>query len=261
MNLKGLHVNDRVAKPRKTGLTWCIDDGIPLNAFSDVITSFHRLIDGVKFGWGTALVTDCLKDKMTICRQYGVDYSFGGTLFEAYWAQDRIENFVDLIDSLACPVVEVSDGTIHLPPDERYQIIQEFKRHARVFSEVGSKNPEESATWNANDWIRLIKRDLDSGADMIILETRESGTAGLCLPNGELRQDITDGILSSMLDPSYLMFEAPNKSLQAYWIYKLGSNVNLSNIPFTGPVNLETLRLGLRSDTFSLLTAHSLILP
>lgn len=256
-----MHVNDRVAKRRKTGLTWCIDDGVPLNAFCDVITSFHRLIDGVKFGWGTALVTDCLPDKMAVCREYDVDYCFGGTLFEAYWTQDRIEEFVNLVDSMACPVVEVSDGTIELPPDERDQIIREFKQHARVFSEVGSKSPEESATWQASDWIRLIKRDLDSGADMIILETRESGTAGLCRANGELRQDITDGILSSMLDPSYLMFEAPKKSLQAYWVYKLGSNVNLSNIPLTGSVNLETLRLGLRSDTFSLLTTQSLILP
>lgn len=261
MNLKGLEVKDRYAKPRRAGLSWCIDDGIPLNLFRDIIMSYHRLIDGVKFGWGTALVTDCIGEKMAACREYGVDYAFGGTLFEAYWIQDRLEDFFDLVIASRCPVVEVSDGTIHLPQDERQRLIREFKPHARVFSEVGSKSPEESAAWNASDWVRLIAEDLESGADMIILETRESGTAGLCLPNGEIRPDLTDGILSSSLDPSSLMFEAPNKALQTYWIEKLGSNVNLSNIPLSGPVNLETLRLGLRSDTFSLVTAPSLILP
>lgn len=260
MDLKGLRVVDRVAKPRTMGLTWCIDDGVPLMLFRDIISSYHRLIDGVKFGWGTALVTDVIGDKMAVCRQYGVDYSFGGTLFEAYWVQDRVEEFLDLVITSQCPVVEVSDGTIHLPADERGHLIRQLKSYARVFSEVGSKNPDESLAWNAADWVRLIEKDLDSGADMIILETRESGTSGLCLPTGELRADVTDGILAASLDPSYLLFEAPNKTLQTYWIEKLGSNVNLSNIPLSGPVNLETLRLGLRSDTFSLIAAPSFIL-
>lgn len=261
MNLKGLEIIDRMAKPRTRGLTWCIDDGMPLASFRDVITSFHRHIDGVKFGWGTALVTDVIDEKMAVLQEYGVDYSFGGTLFEAYWAQDAIGPFMDLVQQCDCPVVEISDGTVHLPSDQRHHLIRLFKEYGRVFSEVGSKSPEESAHWTAGDWIRQIRRDLDSGADMIILESRESGTAGLCLPNGEIRRDLSDGILSSSIDPSSLMFEAPNKTHQAYWIQKLGSHVNLSNVPLNGIVNLETLRLGLRSDTFSLLAAPSLLLP
>lgn len=260
MDLKGLKVADRVAKPRTLGLSWCIDDGVPLNFFRDVVSSHHRLIDGIKFGWGTALVTDVINEKMAACREWGVDYSFGGTLFEAYWVQDRVEEFVDLVIASQCPVVEISDGTVDVPPDERYRLISELKRYARIFTEVGSKNPEESQSWQAHDWIRLIERDRESGADLIILETRESGTAGLCLPNGELRSDVTEGILNSSLDPSYLVFEAPNKALQTFWIERLGPNVNLSNIPLSAPVNLETLRLGLRSDTFSLLIAPSFIL-
>lgn len=254
MDIQGLRVPERTAKPRTAGLTWCIDDGMPVHAFADTIASFHRLIDGVKFGWGTALVTDCLAEKMAICRQYGVEYALGGTLFEAYWIQGRMGAFIDLITSLQCPVVEVSDGTIPLPAGARRQAIGDLKAFARVFSEVGSKSPEESARWTAQDWIQRIDRDRHSGADLVILETRESGTAGLCQPNGAIRTDLTDGILMSSLNPSYLMFEAPTKALQTYWILTLGSDVNLSNIPLSASVNLETLRLGLRSDTFSLLT-------
>jgi phosphosulfolactate synthase len=261
MNIKGLTVTDRHGKPRTQGLTWCIDDGMPLNAFADTIASFHRLIDGVKFGWGTALVTDCLKEKMAVCRAYEVEYAFGGTLFEAYWLQDRVDDFVRLLQTSQCPVVEVSDGTIQLPRSERRRFIREFKAYARVFSEVGSKSPEVSATWTAQDWIDQINQDRRSGADLIILETRESGTAGLCLPDGTIRSDLSQGILASALDPSYLMFEAPTKTLQTYWIRQLGPNVNLSNIPLTAAVNVETLRLGLRSDTFSLLQSSAPILP
>ncbi|MDA8205911.1 MAG: phosphosulfolactate synthase [Thermaerobacter sp.] len=261
MDLNGLTVPDRSAKPRQSGLTWCIDDGVPSRAFRDTIASFHRIIDGVKFGWGTALVTDVIGEKIAVCREFGVDFSFGGTLFEAYWIQGRIQDFFDLVISAGCPVVEISDGTIQLPADERIRLIGEFKVHAKVFTEVGSKNPNESAVWLASDWIRQIERDRGAGADIVILETRESGTAGLCLPTGEIRSDIAAGILSSSLDPSYLMFEAPNKKLQTYWLQKLGSNVNLSNIPLGGSVNVETLRLGLRSDTFGLLTASTLFLP
>ncbi|PSR20960.1 MAG: phosphosulfolactate synthase [Sulfobacillus acidophilus] len=261
MNINGLTVSDRHSKPRTQGLTWCIDDGMPLHAFSDTIASFHRLIDGVKFGWGTALVTDCLRDKMAVCRQYDVEYCFGGTLVEAYWMQNRMEDFIRLVRASQCPVVEVSDGTVHLPLAERRRLIRELKAYARVFSEVGSKSPEASATWTAQHWIEQIKRDHRSGADLIILETRESGTAGLCQPNGAIRSDVSEGILASTLDPSYLMFEAPTKALQTYWILQLGATVNLSNIPLTAVVNLETLRLGLRSDTFSLLLAASAILP
>lgn len=261
MELKGLTVPNRSAKPRSVGLSWCIDDGVPTQAFRDIIASFHRHIDGVKFGWGTALVTDGIREKMAVCRQYGVDYSFGGTLFEAYWVQDRVEEFLDLVVSFQCPVVEISDGTVDLPQSERLRMIHEFKDYARVFSEVGSKDPEESADWRARDWVEKIEQDRDAGSELIILETRESGTAGLCLPTGEIRADVTDAILSSSLDPSYLMFEAPNKQLQAYWIQKLGTNANLSNVPMGGALNLETLRLGLRSDTFAQLRSPSWLLP
>ncbi len=259
MDLNGLTVRDRASKPRAQGLTWCIDDGLPIGAFQDIIQSFHRLVDGVKFGWGTALVTDCLPEKIDVLREYGVDYAFGGTLFEAYWIQNRFDAYLDLVDHYQCPVVEISDGTITLPAGDRHRVIRDLERHVRVFAEVGSKNPAESATWLAEDWIELIERDRESGASMVILESRESGTSGLCLPNGEIRPDLADGILSSGLDPAYLMFEAPQKAHQAYWINKLGSHVNLSNIPMSGIVNLETLRLGLRSDTFEFISEPSRI--
>lgn len=260
MYLKGLHVVDRSTKPRSTGLTWCIDDGMPLGALQDVISSFHRLIDGVKFGWGTALVTDVIYEKARLLQEHGIDYSFGGTLFEAYWSQDRLGDFCDLVAELQCPVIEISDGTVHLPEDDRYRLIREFKGYARVFSEVGSKSPEESAQWTAQDWVWKIQCDLQAGSELVILEARESGTAGLCLPSGEIRSDLSEGILGSAVNPARLMFEAPNKAHQSFWIRKLGPQVNLSNVPMSGAVNLETLRLGLRSDTFSLLMPTALVL-
>lgn len=253
MNLYGLDVPFRQEKPRATGITWCIDDGVPLGLFEDTIRSFHRLIDGVKFGWGTALVTDVLQEKAAILREYDLDYAFGGTLFEAFYIQHRYEAFLHLVETLRCPVIEISDGTITLPQSERLRAIRRAKNYARIFTEVGSKNPEESARWNAEDWIEQIQKDRDAGAEKIILEARESGTSGLCQPDGQIRSDLTDGILNAHIPLDALMFEAPQKAHQAYWIHLLGPSVNLSNIPMTGSVNLETLRLGLRSDTFSLL--------
>jgi len=205
-------------------------------------------------------VTDALEAKIAICRQYGVDYAFGGTLFEAYWVQNRLSAFLNLIEAYQCPVVEVSDGTITLDHKDRARVIREVQSYARVFTEVGSKNPTESASWQADDWIEQILRDREAGAELIILEARESGTSGMCLPNGEIRSDLTDGILGANIDYHTLMFEAPQKSHQAYWIHLLGPSVNLSNIPLSGSVNLETLRLGLRSDTFSLLTPSPLFM-
>ncbi|MCL5116570.1 MAG: phosphosulfolactate synthase [Firmicutes bacterium] len=260
--LHGLSVVDRSQKPRKKGRSWCIDDGLPQGLFRDILESHHRLIDGVKFGWGTALVTDVLDAKIAACREFNVDFSFGGTLFEAYFIQGRFEEFLRLVDRCQCPVVEISDGTIDLDRSVRRRIISAISTETRVFSEVGSKDPEQAAQWQPLDWIEQILLDRDAGAELIILETRESGTSGLCLPNGEIRPDVAEGILSSNIRPEWLMFEAPQKAQQAYWIRKLGPEVNLSNIPLGSPVNLETLRLGLRSDTFSLLTQSApLLLP
>ncbi|MCY0897394.1 MAG: phosphosulfolactate synthase [Firmicutes bacterium] len=257
MEIQGLKVLDRPAKPRTVGVTWCIDDGAPVDWFRDIIRSYHRLIDGVKFGWGTALVTDHLDAKVAACQQYRVDYCFGGTLFEAYWLQHRLDAFFQLLETYRCPVVEISDGTVHLSAKDRRHVIRDFKAHLRVFTEVGSKNPEESRHWTAEDWVRRITEDRESGSDMVILEARESGTIGLYLPSGEIRTDVATGILASSLDPRWLMFEAPQKAQQVYWIHRIGPGVNLSNIPLNGSVNLETLRLGLRSDTLDLLSQPS----
>lgn len=253
MNLKGLSVPNRPDKPRNKGITWCIDDGAPFQWFHDVLQSFHRVIDGVKFGWGTALVTDAIDAKMALCREFGVEYSFGGTLFEAYYVQKRLDAFFALVEASRCPVVEISDGTIELPTTDRRQIMRELKQVAKVFAEVGSKNPEEAAEWDVDDWLEGIMADREAGADLIILETRESGTSGLCTPIGELRADLTEGILDAGIDPAWLMFEAPQKQHQTYWIRRIGPSVNLSNIPLSNALNLETMRLGLRSDTFFLI--------
>lgn len=248
--IEGLTVVDRPSKPRQRGLSWCLDDGLPVRFFYDLLESFHDLIDGVKFGWGTALVqNDVIQSKISICRQFQVDYCFGGTLFEAYYAQHQLDAFFRLIDIHQCPVVEISDGTISLSVDERRRAIKEAARYARVFTEVGSKDPDASALWDVDQWVRSISRDLEGGAERVILEARESGTSGICLPNGAVRADVVQGLLADSIPLAHLIMEAPQKSQQVYWIQLLGPSINLSNIAVAAIVNLETLRLGLRSDT------------
>ena len=208
-----------------------------------------EFLDFVKFGWGTAIVTTDLQRKIDVLKDVGVDFYFGGTLFEKFLLQDRFDDFRDLCLSYGCQYVEVSNGTIDLPHIEKAGYVRKLAGDFKVVSEVGFKDSERSELLAPDRWIECIHEDLEAGAFLVTLESRESGSAGICRPNGELRFGLIEEILDSDVNPSQLLFEAPSTALQCYFVRRIGSDVNLGNIPSTALLGLETIRLGLRADT------------
>lgn len=226
-----------------------IDRGHPTRYFQDVIESHAALFDYVKFGWGTAVVTKDIARKIDILRANGVDFYFGGTLFEKFLVQDRFEEFRRFVAAHGATYVEVSNGTVDLSDAEKAVYVKQLSQDFQVISEVGSKDMAKSETMAPNRWIEYINADLDAGAMRITLETRESGRGGICRPNGELRYGLIEEILTSGVDVDLLMFEAPTLDLQTYFVQRVGPDVSLGNIAFADVISLETVRLGLRSDT------------
>jgi phosphosulfolactate synthase len=247
-----LTLPERTNKPRQTGLTILIDNGFPVHFFKDTINGASEFIDFVKFGWGTSLITKDLEEKISCLQENNVKYFFGGTLFEKYVSQNKVDEFYRYCSRYGCEYIEISNGTIPITNKDKAYFISEFSDQFHVFSEVGSKDPIRANEQGCAEWIEYIYEDIDAGAEKVITETRESGTGGLCASNGDMRLQIVEGILSSEIDFNKLIFEAPNKSLQTTFIQKIGPNVNLANIAFGDAISLETLRLGLRSDTFYL---------
>lgn len=239
----------RSQKPRRSGLTAVIDNGMPVAAFEDAITSAASVIDLVKFGWGTALVTPFLEEKTDCLNRHGVGYLFGGTLLEKFAAQDRAEDYFELCRRHGCRYVEVSDGTIHLPAADKARLIARAATEFTVLSEVGYKDQERSASLPAEQWVRFIKADFEAGASLVVTEARESGRSGICDASGNPRFDVVEEVIASMPDCSRLLFEAPTKELQTFFVTRVGSDVNLGNVAPGDVIGLETLRLGLRSDT------------
>jgi len=252
MNRNFLDTPKRSDKPRDHGLTSLIDNGVPTRYFIDVIESKAHLIDVVKFGWGTSLVTKDLEKKIECLVENDVKYYFGGTLFEKALSQKKLDGYYKYLKQYNCEIMEVSDGTLYISPQDRARYIADFSKEFYVLSEVGKKDADESDNMPISQWIDEILADLFAGAKKVILEARESGKSGICDSEGNLRKDLVARISKSDFRLTDAIWEAPNKALQAQLITSLGSNVNLGNIAFGDVIGLETLRLGLRSDTFSL---------
>lgn len=249
MTSSSLSLPERAVKPRSHGMTILIDDGVPYGHFRDIIESFDGFVDFVKFGWGTSVVTKHLEEKIHCLEQYKIGWFFGGTLFEKHLCQDKLDNYRTYLHHYGCQYVEISNGTINLSNSDKARYIQEFAEKFTVFSEVGYKDGEKSIHLSPARWIEYIQQDLTAGATKVITEARESGTSGICRSNGELRHGLIDEIAESGIDLNKLIFEAPHKGLQTYFISLFGPNVNLGNVSFKDTMALETLRLGLRSDT------------
>jgi phosphosulfolactate synthase len=241
----------RAAKPRENGLTMVIDGGVPAGLFADQIALGAEYIDFVKFGWGTSLVTNCLREKMAVLGAHGIGYYFGGTLFEKFVLQGRFEDFRALCEEYGCHHVEVSNGTIDMSNAEKAGYIRKLAGDFEVVSEVGFKDSGRSEMQPPSEWIAAITEDLDAGAALVTLEARESGSSGICRPDGELRYGLIEDVLSAGIGVEKLLIEAPTTALQAHLITRIGPDVNLGNIPAAGVIGLETLRLGLRSDTLT----------
>ena len=251
MNTTVLTLPERPAKPRETGLTMVIDGGLPLGQFTDLISLGADYIDSVKFGWGTALVTNCLRDKIGVLAANDIDFYFGGTLFEKFVLQGRFEDYRRFCDEYGARHVEVSNGTIELSNTEKAGYIRKLVSDFTVVSEVGYKDPTRSELLPPSEWIACIKEDLDAGAALVTLEARESGRSGICRPDGALRYGLVEDVLSGSVPVGRLLFEAPTTALQTHLITRIGPDVNLGNVPAQGVIGLETLRLGLRADTLT----------
>lgn len=251
MNPLAPRLPSRATKPRSTGLTMVIDGGIPLKMFADVISSTPELIDFVKFGWGTAIVTGGLQQKIDVLREHGIGFYLGGTLFEKYVMQERFDDYKRFCVELGCEHVEVSNGTVTMSNAEKASYIRKLAGDFTVVSEVGFKDPDRSEQLPPSKWIEYINEDLAAGAAMVTLEARESGKSGICRPDGALRFGLIEDVLSAGVGQDRLLFEAPTTTLQTYFITRLGTDVNLGNVPASGVIGLETLRLGLRADTLT----------
>ncbi|HEY2202960.1 MAG TPA: phosphosulfolactate synthase [Pseudonocardia sp.] len=245
-----LELPDReTARPRSVGLTMAIDPGLPTGRFEDAIDSVGEHLDLVKFGWGTALVTKDIKRKIDVLRGAGIEFYFGGTLFERFALQGLVEDWRALCAGVGATHVEVSNGTIDMDDVTKAGWVAELADDFVVISEVGAKDSHRAAAHTGSDWLRAIRADLAAGAWLVTTEARESGRSGLCSADGVPREDVLGEILDSGVPVDRLLFEAPNKELQAFFVHRLGCPVNLGNVHLDDVIALETLRLGLRSDT------------
>jgi phosphosulfolactate synthase len=238
--------------PRTRGLTMVIDPGLFTGQFEDAIDSVGEHIDLVKFGWGTALVTHDIKRKIYVLRAAGIDFYFGGTLFERFALDGMIDDWRALCRTMGATHVEVSNGTIGMGNAEKARWVAALADEFVVISEVGFKDSGRSDALAAHDWVSYIREDLAAGAHLVTTEARESGRSGICRADGQPRDDLIEEILASGVDPDRLLFEAPHKELQTYFVRRLGASVNLGNVRADDVIALETLRLGLRSDTLAL---------
>jgi len=236
----------RPGKPRAAGLTHVMDKGLNLREIEGMFDTAGAYVDIVKFGWGTSYVTNNLEKKIALYRSFETPVVCGGTLFEAVYARGKIDEFKAWLAHYRFSHVEISDGTLDIPRERKLELIVDFARDFTVLSEVGSKDAE--VVFAPYQWVEWIKEELDAGAWKVITEGREGGTAGIYRPTGEMRTGLVDEIAHS-IDVSDLIFEAPTKSSQAWFVKHFGPQVNLGNIPPDEVIPLETLRLGLRGDT------------
>jgi phosphosulfolactate synthase len=234
----------RPGKPRETGLTHVIDKGLGPRAWQDVLETGGDYISIVKLGWGTAAVTQNLRAKLDVLRDKPV--MIGGTFFEVVYVKGKLDEYKSWLRDLGLTHVEISDGTIEIPRDRKLELIAEFARDFTVLSEVGSKDPRVEYT--ADEWIEWLRDELEAGAWKVVTEAREGGTAGIFDSSGGMRTELI-GEIADAVGIENVVFEAPTKAAQAWFIKRFGAAVNLGNIPPDEVIPLETLRLGLRGDT------------
>lgn len=240
-------IPERTAKPREFGFTMVMDKGLSIREVEDLLEVAGNYIDIVKLGWATSYVTPNLKQKLDVYRAAGVPTYFGGTLFEAFIIRNQLDDYRKILDKYQMTFAEVSDGSIDLNHDEKCKIIQTLSSQVTVLSEVGSKDVEKIIP--PYKWIQLMQAELDAGAWKVIGEAREGGNVGLFRSSGEVRSGLVEEILTK-IPSEKIIWEAPQREQQVWFIKLLGSNVNLGNISPNEMIPLETLRLGLRSDTF-----------
>jgi len=249
MNFNLSQIPVRIAKPRKSGLTMVMDKGLSTEEARNFLSVAHPHVDIVKLGFGTSFVTPNLKEKLEIYRSYDIPVYFGGTLFEAFLIRNQFNDYISVCKDFGIEYMEVSDGSITIPHSEKCGYIKKLTRHGLVLSEVGSKDAEHIIP--PYKWIELMRAELEAGSTYVIAEAREAGNVGIYRGSGEVREGLVQEILTQ-IPGEKIIWEAPQKAQQLYFIELLGANVNLGNIAPSEVLPLETMRVGLRGDTFHL---------
>ncbi len=247
MNYHLTQIPERDPKPREKGYTMAMDKGLSIREVEDFIEVAGPYVDIVKLGWATSYLIPNLKRKLAIYREAGIPVYFGGTLFEAFIIRDQFSDYQRVLDEFEMTFAEVSDGSIELEHDKKCEYIRTLAKQVTVLSEVGSKDDQKIIP--PYKWINLMQAELDAGAWKVIGEAREGGNVGLFRSTGEVRSGLVEEILTQ-IPFEKIIWEAPQKEQQVWFIKLLGSHVNLGNIAPAEIIPLETIRLGLRGDTF-----------
>jgi phosphosulfolactate synthase len=249
MNFNLTQIPQRTAQPRTSGLTMVMDKGLSINEVHDFVSVTRPHIDIVKLGFGTSFVTPNLREKIEVYHSYNIPIYFGGTLFEAFLIRNQFDDYIAVCKDYGIKYVEVSDGSISIPHAEKCGYIEKLTKHATVLSEVGSKDAAHIIP--PYKWIELMRAELEAGSSYVIAEAREAGNVGIYRGSGEVREGLVQEILTQIPEEK-IIWEAPQKAQQLYFLELIGCNVNLGNIAPNEVIPLEAMRIGLRGDTFEL---------
>ena len=249
MNFNLTQIPFRTPQPRTSGLTMVMDKGLSIREVHDFMSVCGPHTDIVKLGFGTSFVTPNLREKIEAYQSYNVPIYFGGTLFEAFLIRNQFDDYIAICEDYGIGYVEVSDGSISIPHAEKCGYIEKLTKHATVLSEVGSKDAAHIIP--PYKWIELMRAELEAGSSYVIAEAREAGTVGIYRGTGEVREGLVQEILTQIPEEK-IIWEAPQKAQQLYFLELIGCNVNLGNIAPNEVIPLEAMRIGLRGDTFDL---------
>ncbi len=247
MNYTLPFIPERPAQPRNSGITMMMDKGLSIRQVEDYLSANKELTDVVKLGFGTSYLTVNIEQKIKLYKEAGMKVYLGGTLFEAFIVRNMFEDYIRLLDKLKLDCAEVSDGSIVMPHDKKCEYINTLAKNHTVLSEVGSK--EAGIIIHPAKWVSMMNSELSAGSWKVIAEARESGNVGIYRANGNAHTILINKILAKVKRDD-ILWEAPQKAQQVWFIKLLGANVNLGNISYDDVIPLETLRLGLRGDTF-----------
>jgi phosphosulfolactate synthase len=249
MNFNLTQIPDRTTQPRVHGITMVMDKGLSIQETRNFLSACSPHVDIVKLGFGTSFVTPNLKEKLEVYREAGMPIYFGGTLFEAFLIRNQFDDYIDVCKEYGVSYMEVSDGSITIPHAEKCGYIEKLTKHGVVLSEVGSKDAAHIIP--PYKWIELMKAELNAGSTYVIAEAREAGNVGIYRGSGEVREGLVQEILTQIPEEK-ILWEAPQKAQQLYFLELIGCNVNLGNIAPSEVIPLEAMRIGLRGDTFEL---------
>jgi phosphosulfolactate synthase len=249
MNFLLSQMPERIKKPRNHGITMVMDKGLSIEETRNFLSIAEPYVDVVKLGFGTSYVTPNLDKKLEIYRAANIPIYFGGTLFEAFLIRDQLEDYIRICKEYGVGYIEVSDGSVDIDHQEKCKIIERLTKIGTVLSEVGSKDAAHIIP--PYKWIELMQAELNAGARYVIAEAREAGNVGIYRGTGEVREGLVQEILTK-IPSEKILWEAPQKSQQLYFIELIGANVNLGNIAPNEMIALEAMRIGLRGDTFEL---------